>query len=40
MGVIGGGELLYEVDTAWPSVPEGWGFHDVAGVATDSQDRA
>ena len=37
--VFGGGEFLYEVDPAWPPVPEDWGFHEVAGVATDSQDR-
>ena len=39
MRVLGGGEFLYEVDPDWPQVPEGWSFHEVAGVATDSQDR-
>ena len=37
--VFGGGEFLYEVDPAWPQVPESWSFHEVAGAATDSQDR-
>ncbi len=37
--ILGGGEFLYEVDPAWPQMPEGWSFLEVAGVATDSQDR-
>jgi len=37
--VFGGGEFLYEVDPTWPQIPEGWSFVEVAGVATDSQNR-
>lgn len=37
--VFGGGESLYEVDTVWPQIREGWSFREVAGVATDSHDR-
>ena len=38
-GVIGRGGFPYDVDPAWPPVPAGGGFHEVACVATDSQDR-
>ena len=38
-GVIAGGGFLYKVDPARPPVPAGWIFHEVAFVATDSQDR-
>lgn len=36
---FGAGEFLFEVDPAWPQVPEGWSFLEVAGVATDSRDQ-
>ena len=38
-GVIAGGGFLYKLDPARPPVPAGWIFHEVACVATDSQDR-
>jgi DNA-binding beta-propeller fold protein YncE len=36
---IGAGDLRYEALARWESLPEGWSFVEVAGVATDSQDR-
>ena len=36
---IGAGDLRYEALTGWESLPAGWSFVEVAGVATDSQDR-
>src|SRR5436190_14540661 len=36
---IGAGDLRYEALVQWESLPEGWSFVEVAGVATDSQDR-
>lgn len=39
MIVVGEGSLRYEVVENWLKVPEGWEHKDVAGIATDSQDR-
>jgi DNA-binding beta-propeller fold protein YncE len=36
---IGAGDLRYEALVQWESLPDGWSFVEVAGVATDSQDR-
>src|SRR5438034_6945396 len=36
---IGAGDLRYEALVQWESLPAGWSFVEVAGVATDSQDR-
>ena len=30
---------VYEADDDWAKVPNGWSFHEVAGVATDSRSR-
>jgi DNA-binding beta-propeller fold protein YncE len=35
----GAGDLRYEAFPQWGSLPAGWSFVEVAGVATDSQDR-
>ena len=35
----GRNKLEYEVIKGWEQLPEGWSFVEVAGVATDSQDR-
>jgi DNA-binding beta-propeller fold protein YncE len=37
--LVGSGELRYEVLARWEELPSGWGFGEVAGVATDSRDR-
>ncbi len=36
---LGRNKLEYEVLEGWERLPEGWSFVEVAGVATDSQDR-
>lgn len=36
---IGRNKLEYEVLEGWDKLPEGWSYVEVAGVATDSQDR-
>src|SRR5262245_40359426 len=35
----GAGDLRYEALAQWESLPAGWSFVEVAGVATDSQDH-
>ena len=37
--VVGEGELTLELVPDWEQLPSGWSHGDVAGVATDSQDR-
>lgn len=37
--IVGSGEFCYEAQADWAKLPEGWSFVEVAGVATDSQDR-
>jgi sugar lactone lactonase YvrE len=37
--VVGSGELTFELVPDWEQLPSGWSHGDVAGVATDSQDR-
>jgi DNA-binding beta-propeller fold protein YncE len=37
--VVGEGELTFELVPDWEQLPNGWSHGDVAGVATDSQDR-
>jgi DNA-binding beta-propeller fold protein YncE len=37
--VLGKGELTFELVPDWEQLPSGWSHGDVAGVATDSQDR-
>src|SRR5438105_9437211 len=37
--VVGSGELTFELIPNWEQLPQGWSHGDVAGVATDSQDR-
>jgi DNA-binding beta-propeller fold protein YncE len=37
--IVGEGSFRYEVAEGWEQLPEGWEHGDVAGVATDSQDR-
>ena len=37
--IVGEGKLRYEVMAQWEQLPSGWSHGDVAGVATDSQDR-
>lgn len=39
MLIVGSGPYRYEVVDNWPSLPGGWDLVEVAGVATDSQDR-
>ena len=39
MAVVGQGDFRYELHEGWEQLPEGWTHGDVAGVATDSQDR-
>jgi DNA-binding beta-propeller fold protein YncE len=36
---LGQGEFVYEVDTEWAKLPEGWSLKEVAGVATDPEDN-
>jgi hypothetical protein len=36
---VGGGRFRYEAQSRWARLPPGWEFAEVAGVATDSQDR-
>ena len=36
---VGQGDFRYEVHDGWEQLPEGWQHGDVAGVATDAQDR-
>ncbi len=36
---IGTGDLCYEALAQWESLPDGWSFVEVAGVATDSRDQ-
>lgn len=36
---LGNNKVEYEVIEGWEQLPEGWSFVEVAGVATDSQDR-
>jgi DNA-binding beta-propeller fold protein YncE len=36
---VGTGDLRYEALARWETLPSGWGFVEVAGVATDSRDR-
>ncbi len=37
--IVGEGTFRYEVVEGWEQLPAGWSHGDVAGVATDSQDR-
>ena len=37
--IVGEGPYRYEVVEGWEQLPSGWSHGDVAGVATDSQDR-
>jgi DNA-binding beta-propeller fold protein YncE len=37
--IVGEGELQYELVEGWEQLPPGWSHGDVAGVATDSEDR-
>ncbi|MFN8525778.1 MAG: peptidyl-alpha-hydroxyglycine alpha-amidating lyase family protein [Chloroflexota bacterium] len=37
--IVGEGKFRYEVHAEWEQLPKGWRHGDVAGVATDSQDR-
>jgi sugar lactone lactonase YvrE len=37
--IVGQGDFRYQVADGWEQLPEGWRHGDVAGVATDSQDR-
>src|SRR5262245_57331406 len=37
--VVGRGDFRYEVRAGWEQLPPGWGFVEVAGVATDSEAR-
>src|SRR5947209_2438522 len=37
--VVGTGDLTYEALAHWETLPAGWSFVEVAGVATDSRDR-
>ena len=37
--IVGEGPYRYEVVPGWEQLPDGWSHGDVAGVATDSQDR-
>jgi hypothetical protein len=37
--IVGEGAYRYEVVEGWEQLPSGWSHGDVAGVATDSQDR-
>ena len=39
MAVVGTGDFRYEAVEGWEQLPAGWQHKDVAGVATDSQDR-
>jgi hypothetical protein len=39
MALLGEGDFRYELHEGWEQLPEGWTHGDVAGVATDSQDR-
>lgn len=39
MALLGQGDFRYELHEDWEQLPEGWTHGDVAGVATDSQDR-
>jgi len=39
MAVVGTGDFRYEVVEGWEQLPAGWQHKDVAGVATDSEDR-
>ena len=37
--IVGEGQYRYEVQADWEQLPHGWVHGDVAGIATDSQDR-
>src|SRR6187401_2010151 len=37
--IVGEGAYRYEVVEGWEQLPSGWSHGDVAGVATDAQDR-
>ena len=37
--IVGEGKYRYEIVEGWEQLPAGWSHGDVAGVATDSQDR-
>ena len=37
--IVGEGSFRYELVEGWEQIPNGWSHGDVAGVATDSQDR-
>ncbi|HUY33778.1 MAG TPA: peptidyl-alpha-hydroxyglycine alpha-amidating lyase family protein [Pirellulales bacterium] len=37
--IVGAGDFRYQVQPGWEQLPPGWSFVEVAGVATDSQDR-
>ena len=37
--IVGEGQYRYEVMADWEQLPSGWVHGDVAGIATDSQDR-
>ncbi len=36
---LGSGEFVYEEDTEWADLPEGWTFREVVDVAVDAEDR-
>ena len=36
---IGEGDFVYEVAEGWGSLPEGWGFKEVAAVGVDAKGR-
>src|SRR5262249_3512299 len=36
---VGSGKFRYEALVRWEQLPDGWSFHEVAAVATDSRDR-
>lgn len=36
---LGSGDFLYADDTDWAKLPDGWVFHNIAGLAVDADDR-
>jgi DNA-binding beta-propeller fold protein YncE len=36
---VGAGAFTYQVESGWGALPAGWSFVEVAGVATDAEDR-
>ena len=39
MTIVGDGDFRYELDDAWPTIPEGWTLGLCSDVAVDSRDR-